>query len=279
MNIITKLKAAFIRNPLGLITSIFLTYSALWTILDPVISLGNFTKVMGASKYYILVILSVIVGVMMRIPKTEIMIPIKNVNTKVKIIFGDLFKQDGHKIISVNEFFDSEIGNLVSEKSLHGFFIKKYLAGQSKMFDELTDKSLSNEKFDITQRDRGRTKKYPIGTTAVVNINEVKYFLVALTKTNLDTLKSEADVPELWQALSRLWEYVRIHANSCPVNIPLIGSGAAQIGIPPEQILRMIIMSITQKAKANEITSEIRIVLSPDRFDDIGLESLRKEWS
>lgn len=279
INLFSKLSITIKRKPVKLLISIFVSYTIIWAILEPLIYFCQLTVLSGLTKFIIILIISVFAGFLKEYPKEEIEINMKNVNTKVKISFGDLFSKEGHKVISVNEFFDSELGDIVSPTTLHGKFIKDILGGQSNTFNQLVDESLLEESYTEIPRERGRIKKYPIGTTAVLNINADKYFLLALSHTNVHTLKAEADVPELWEALSKLWNVVRINAGGHPVNISLIGGGLSQIRLPPKQLLEIILISILQKAKHSEITNEIRIILTEDKFINIDLKSLKEEWS
>lgn len=158
------------------------------------------------------------------------------------------------------------------------FFIKTVLAGQSDSFNKLVDNSLKDNQFEVINRSKGREKRYPIGTTAIVDLNDVKYFLVALSKTDIKTLKARADVPELWEALRGLWRSVRNNANGYPINVALMGSGLSGVGLPPEQLLQIMIISVLNEAKRTEITSEIRIILTEDKFEDVDLETIKKDW-
>jgi hypothetical protein len=71
-------------------------------------------------------------------------------DTIIEVLFGDLFVQSGIRIIAVNEFFDSKIGNPVSDKSLHGIFLQKCFGGSHLPFDQQVDeqlKGLDGEEF------------------------------------------------------------------------------------------------------------------------------------
>ena len=50
---------------------------------------------------------------------SKIDICVANCNSTIEVVFGDLFEQDGIRVIAVNEFFDSELGKPVSDKSVH----------------------------------------------------------------------------------------------------------------------------------------------------------------
>ena len=57
--------------------------------------------------------------------KRSITITSNAFDTPIKVLFGDLFEQNGWKAISVNEYFDSAVdGDHVSERSLHGAMLK-----------------------------------------------------------------------------------------------------------------------------------------------------------
>jgi len=233
----------------------------------------------GIAMYSLMVVISLVGGVVVGVPPRELVLKIKNTDTQVKILFGDLFAVDGMKVIPANEFFDSEIGDPVSPKSLHGVFINKVLGGQSSAFDMLVERSLQNTEYEMVQRNRGKERKYPIGTTVVAVCDNTTYLIPASTKTHLETLKAKSDVAILWKALEGLWDSVRTNAGGYPVNLPLIGGGLAGIGLPTFQLLEIIIMSIVNETKKAEITKEVRIVLTEDRFEDVNLAMIKKAWS
>ena len=182
-------------------------------------------------------------------------------------------------MIPVNEFFDSKLGEPVSRQSIHGLFISQCFGGHGTSLDTLVDESLKNTPFDAVQRPEGRQKRYPIGTTAVVPVNEDRYFLVVLSKTDLGTLKASADIPELCMALVGLWEQVRISAGGHPVAAPLLGGGLSGVGLPGTQLLQLMILSIVNETKKRKITNDIRIILADDRFDEINLEVIKNNWA
>ncbi|SUH16577.1 Uncharacterised protein [Salmonella enterica subsp. enterica] len=48
----------------------------------------------------------------------------------VTVKAGDLFRQDGFKVIAFNEYFDTQVDDVViSHNSLNGLYIDNYLAG------------------------------------------------------------------------------------------------------------------------------------------------------
>lgn len=121
----------------------------------------------------------------------------------------------------------------------------------------------------------GEVRKYPIGTSITVPVNDNKYILVASTHTDLVSNKSFATVQDMWQALLGLWQEARIATNGEALCVPLIGSGHAGIGLPPQHLLQLIVMSILHETRQKRICSDIEIVLHESLFDDIDLSQLR----
>lgn len=204
---------------------------------------------------------------------------IANCNTNLEILFGDIFEQEGIRVIAAGEYFDSEIGKAVSDKSLHGIFIKQCFGGQPETFDRQIDKELENVPFEVTAKTIGKNKAYPIGTTTMVEVASTRYLLFALTKAEPDTCKAYADVTMMWTALDKAWGRARVEAGGHPVNVPLIGSGPSGIGLPTRDLLNMLVLSAITETKEQQVTTQIRIVLHRSKFDDLDLRDVKQYWS
>ena len=81
-----------------------------------------------------------------------------NKATDIHIKYDDLFKTDGIKVIPVNEYFDTHVGDgIISPDSLHGQFIRRYFNGRE---DELNDKIKEQlKRHNPYDRKRGRNVK------------------------------------------------------------------------------------------------------------------------
>ncbi|MGI8866551.1 MAG: macro domain-containing protein [Rubrobacteraceae bacterium] len=76
-----------------------------------------------------------------------------------------------------------------------------------------------------------------------------------------------------------LWSAVRTRAGGEPMSVPLIGGGLLSIGLPPYQLLQMIILSIIIASKNGHIRSEIRILIARGLMEEIDLDALESQWS
>ena len=202
----------------------------------------------------------------------------QNTNTKINIYFGDIFKENHCIAIGVNEYFDSILGKPVSDKSLHGILIRNTLGGKKKIFDDAVNKTLKNEHYEVTQRAEGNKNKYKIGTTAILEFGNNKFFLFALTRTDYNFMAYTT--PSLMlEALTGLWDKVRNECNGYPISVPLIGTGLGKSGLPPMQIIELILISILYETKKNQITDQINIVLHESVHNDVDLKTILNYWS
>ena len=200
-------------------------------------------------------------------------------NSVVCLRFGDLFSANGHIVVPVNEYFDSKIRLCVSPASVHGKLIQEVLSGNSEQFDEAVEKSLKRVPHEVVRRKSGKASKYPIGTTAVMNAESKKYFLFALTTTDITDNKARADVPQMWRALEGLWKKVRSEANGIEITLPVVGGGLSGVGIEPVHLIRLIILSILTETRKQQVAQRFEIVVLPALSDDIDLEQIASDWN
>ena len=203
---------------------------------------------------------------------------VANTNSTIEVLFGDLFKQDGLRAIAVSEFFESKLGKPVSDKSLHGIFLKKCFGGHPESFDKQVAEQLQGVGWTEIAKAEGKTKSYPIGTSALVTVDQDRYLVFALAKADPETCKAYSDVTTMWAALHSLWQRARVESGGHPLNLPLVGSGLSGLGLPARDLLNLIILSAITETKANQVTHRIRIVLHRDRFEELDLRDVKEHW-
>lgn len=120
-------------------------------------------------------------------------------------------------------------------------------------------------------RESGNPRRYPIGTTVEVEAADARYLAFALSRTNETSLKAEATLLDLWQALAGLWAKAREAASGDEVYVPLAGAGLSGVGLPPQHLLSIAVMSAVVATKESRIAGSIVIVLSPNIMDQVDL--------
>jgi hypothetical protein len=266
------------RHPWRLVGYIFASLGAIFMTIRLITHFFPTTKIEGAGPLMAIVLISVCYGLYKIWEPSKIEIPIATCNTFIEVLFGDLFQQDGIRAITVSEYFESKLGKPVSETSVHGAFLKNCFGGHPETFDAQVDDELKNVQYQQVNKVEGKTKRYPIGTTAVITVNKDIYIAFAVTTTDPITCKVSSDVHLLWEALGCLWQRARIEAGGRAVNLPLVGSGASGTGLPTRNLLDLMILSIITETKVKEITKRIRIVLNPDRVKQVDLADVLSHW-
>lgn len=257
---------------------VFTSFSMMFTVVKALAHFFPAYKFEGSTHLSILIVVSVLYGLNKIWKPSCVEIKVSTCNTVIEIVFGDLFKQDGIRVIAVNEFFDSKLGKPVSDRSLHGIFLKKCFGGHPEAFDAQVSTELTRVHSTHVPKVDGKEMCYSIGTTALITVNTDKYIVFAFAKTEPNTCKAYSDVELMWKSLHALWQRTRIEAGGHPVNLPLVGSGLSGLGLPTRDLLNLLLLSAITETKARQITQTIRVVLHQSRFKDIDLRDVKKYW-
>lgn len=278
MNTKKDLWRAICRQPLRIMGYVFTAFSSLFTLVTALNFFVPGVKLEGFWVMICLLALSLVYVLKQVCKPSKVEIKMTNFSTKLEVLFGDIFQQEGIRVIAVNEFFDSKLGKPVSENSVHGVFIKRCFGGHPEPFDKQVEEELKSVEYSVAERVEGKTKRYPLGTTALIKADQDLYLTFAFSKTDEITCKAHTDVTMMWASLHDLWRRARVESNGRALNIPLVGSGLSGIGLPTRDLLNLIILSVITETKANQITQRIRIVLHKDRFEDVDLREIKKYW-
>lgn len=267
------------KHPWQAFIHAFAAFSVLWTLVEGFTYFIPSINLRGGLSLIVAVLASLIYSASRVWQPRMVEIPLKLTNTKIQVKFGDLFAEDGYRAIAVSEFFESELGLPVSERSVHGIFLKNCFGGHPESFDAIITSELQRITAQHVDKRSGKSERYPIGTTALVPVNNDHYLCFALTEADPATCKVSVDVPMLWRALNGLWQKARASSGGAPIVVPLVGSGVSGIGLPARELLDLIILSVIAETKQRQIAPIIRLVISPDRFDEIDLRETKSYWS
>ncbi len=257
------------------------TYGALWLIIESLSAFLPSLKPEGIEWYGAFLGLSVLGGAWRAWPTKQIEFEIPGSDSSFEIRFGDVFCGDSVVVLPVNEYFDGELGDHVSKESLHGQFIWNVLGGHAETFFFLTRKALSavEPRESGVPRSSGQRDRYAIGTFARVEFRDRHYLLVALSHTDVVSLKASATVQDLWASLEGIWTGVRQYASGKAVRVPLVGSGLSGIGLPPSNLIEIIITSFLYHTKEQKVADKVTLVLPSRLARKIDLKNIRRSWS
>ncbi len=201
------------------------------------------------------------------ISKRGISISIRGMTIQIKQ--GDIFKQNGWKVIAFNEFFDTIVDDIIiAHNTLNGIFIDKYVEN----LDNLQS-CIQNEPEHPTLRKRSKNKKkiHPLGRIILYK----DYMLLAFTHfINNEARLTQKDYED---CLRIMWtEISRTYANK-PIFIPLLGSGITRFDGTPHKSKADLLkcMICTLRTSGVNINQPITILLTKEAIEEINIYEIK----
>lgn len=191
-----------------------------------------------------------------------------NKRTQLTIKEGNLMEAKGVKIIPVNDYFDTHLGDgIINKGSLHGQLLSMF-QGRIPELREKIDKQL--ESYQPLPKNRERTKefdlpskRYPLGTCIRIPEGDDIYLLVATTRFNKN---EHVDVitEEFPEVIRRMFNGIEQLHDGEPVYIPLVGGGISGYDLTNMQII-MTIVQAAHLAKKLCITKGLYLYIYGDK--------------
>lgn len=241
-------------------------------VIDPTLA----AHFQGAVPLAAIALAAIIYGVIRSWPR-PIEMEFSAPKTKIKIVKGDILKQDGHLVVGVCDTFDTETPNIISRNSLLGQAISDLYGGDTKQINKLFDGALAGINPIGEVKKEGKTARYELGTVAVVRHDPRLVYFVAYTEMN-ERNEAFGTVDAVWKSLSSLWVAQSVHGNHSPISVPVIGGGQARMSsqLPAQDSIRIIALSFMFASRKFKVSDELRIVVQPadyDRLDRMELQS------
>ena len=226
--------------------------------------------------YFTLIGVSLFCAVVKRRPKRDFSRKLSSPDSVVEIKVGDIFDEEGHLVIGANDVFDTELGEIMKPSSVQGQFLIKFYNGEHEKLDaeiEEALKPLNHLREKASGKVRGKTGRYPIGTTLALGTEEKRYFLTAYGYMNNDmTVKSCSDYVQ--RSLSKLWKEIRLKGHGRNVVIPIIASDLARTGLPRMSLAKLIIDAFVIASKEEFITNKLTLMIYPKDLEYVNLYQL-----
>lgn len=194
----------------------------------------------------------------------------------VTIKTGDIFDENGFKVIAFNEYFDTLVNDkIISKKSINGIFLNNYLNESIEEFDSFIDNKDNYDEEDILCLDDGRIsgkkQKYRIGTIAVY---KEEYIITAFTKFDKNN-KAYLTMPDYLGFLITLWDKINNVYAQESVSVPIFGSGITRIkehkNISDEELLKIMLWTFRISEMRFKYPAKLNIVIHEDKISKINL--------
>ena len=196
----------------------------------------------------------------------------------VQIKVGDLFQQDGLKVVAFNEYFDTQVDNrIISDQSLNGIFITTYLDESVQDLNRhIENYNFSEEDFigENSARKEGKKKKYRLGTICVY-----KDFLLAAFSKFDDKNRASLTMPEYLEFMINFWDRVNSVYALKSVSTPIFGSGITRIkghkNMSDEDLLKIMLWTFRISEMRFKYPAKLTIVIHKEKINHINLLDIK----
>lgn len=198
----------------------------------------------------------------------------------VHIITGDIFAQDGLKVIPFNEYFDTQVDDrIISKKSLNGQYIEKKFPDTvelNKLIKEDKDLNIDENVIDKSVNREGNTVQYKLGSSLRIE----DYVLTAFTRFN-DKNMAQLSMYEYLNFLLYFWNEInRVHAQT-PVYVPIFGSGITRFkngfeDINDNELLNIMIWTFKVSKIKFKYPAKLTIIIHEKKIDKMDIFKLKE---
>lgn len=189
---------------------------------------------------------------------------------RIEIVEGDLFAQDGKKVIPFNEYFDSDVDDIViSHSSLNGKFIDRHVDDLAELRREVE----SERSSPLPVRDCEGRRQYDLGT--IKRFGE-DYLLLAFSHFDGQN-QARLTMAEYERCLMNMWqELCRTYAGR-PISLPLLGSGITRFDDVRQKSESELLkcMLCTLRSTGCYFSQPISIVLTSEAMSKVDLYEMK----
>ncbi|MFZ3130720.1 MAG: macro domain-containing protein, partial [Desulfosporosinus sp.] len=209
-----------------------------------------------------------------KLTKNEVTLNIRGMKVIVKE--GDILTSNGWKLIPFNEYFDTQVDDvIIARSSLNGKYIDS-LGDDDKEALKLAivaDKKSPLQRYDSSD---GTKTRYELGTIKVFQ----DVMMLALTHFNAQN-EAHTNRAEYEHTLRKMWKEIRRTHQGKSIHIPLIGGGLTQLDDltekPNEQLLKCILCTLRTSSITFDENVQITIVLTKKALETVNLYELKGE--
>jgi len=185
---------------------------------------------------------------------------INETGVKIRIKFGDIWQENGEKIIAFTRCFSTKVDDIVIHSgTLHGMFVKRNFVSNDDAKSKI-DSVLGENSSEVGGL-------YEPGKTIRVEGIKDTAFLVGLT--TLDAANQASVTPnDYFIALANMWETIRTINSSEAIVCPLLGTGRSRLNFNNTAIFTEILNSALIAMKNGFITNELVFIIHPSDIEN-----------
>lgn len=192
----------------------------------------------------------------------------------IKIKVGDIFEEEGLKVIPFNEKFDTTVDDvIIAHNSLNGIMIDKFVENIDLLKAKI--QSAKTDNSPLKPMRKGGEEIYPLGRIICYN----DFLLLAFSHFD-EQNRAYIGIGEYEQLLIRMWTEIRRTYAARPIILPMIGGGITTIeGIQNKNYTELLkCMLCTLRSSKFQPKEGITIVLTQDAIENIDMNVIKGEF-
>lgn len=199
----------------------------------------------------------------------------------IHLMSGDIFEQEGLKVIPFNEYFDSIVDDrVINQASLNGQYIKKHYSNPADIRYLIDNNPELNSKKYIVAKDVervGNNTKYKIGSCIMIN----DYILTAFAKFDEEN-KATMTMIDYLTFLNNFWNEINRLYGQKVVSVPVFGSGITRFrngfeDISESELISIMIWTFKISKMKFAYPAFLKIIIHESKIDKINLYKLKDE--
>lgn len=194
----------------------------------------------------------------------------------VTVTVADLFEQETHLVIGYTDTFDTNTTDdrIIHSGSLQAQFQRRHYPDTNVIDTALTTALAGVSSQPAPAKTLGKTRRYPLGTTAILSAGEHLAFCLAYATMD-DHLIAHATADDIWNSLARLWDAVHAHAHREPVSMAVVGSQLAKVdSLDRSSLIRLVVLSFVARSRTNPVTRHLTVVVHPRDVEHVDMLEL-----
>ena len=194
-------------------------------------------------------------------------------NTKVILKCGDIFKEDGFRVIPCDSTFSTKINDVViSKRSVHGQFVLGH-SEPNKVREVVKQRAEYLSKKGFLDKGIDGLDNFPLGSIVLYksDIDHETYLMLAMLELN-NAYEAHTNLAQFESMLFRMWKEIdRVYA-SHNVVLPLLGTGISRFDDGAKDKVNLLrCMLCTLKSSGATLNTNVVILIAKDKNDDIPL--------
>lgn len=204
--------------------------------------------------------------------------------TSVLVKKGNIFEENGLKVIPFNEYFDTIVDNqIISDESLNGKYIQKFFPDVSELNKQIEENIFLNDSKNILENNVirkgliGKKKRYRLGSSLVIG----DYVLTAFSKFSHNN-EAELTMTEYINFLLNFWNEInRVYAQKS-VTVPIFGYGITRFkggfkDIEIDELLNIMLWTFRISETRFKYPAKLTIVIYGGLFEKINVFGLQED--